>query len=320
MDWNLSSSDPGESVSDDNHDVGGVQHPPRLEKKRKGFLKPPVISNFVVLNANNPSDDEFGRRNQMRFEAEQCITRNIILTPLEQNAPRRYKRIALLLPCNKNQSDLPSNEWMFPVTTTCFTAYVLAMTKWPFLTGKFTIVTRDPSQIRLRYSKPLRHALKSIKFRSYDSSGREVMYEFYQQFSMFEPIHKDQHNKQERHWMAKVNLDSIKRSHFMWENGPEKGESFRPISLTVKPTPGRDYLILAFEFSESIFDLRFINTFLRVFVKKLIKPKKAKAQSEFPYLRFRHCTLLTLRSVTSRRIPIRSSEIEARSLEYNSYD
>lgn len=315
----MSSSDPGESASDDNHDVGGVRHPPKLEERRRGFLKPPVISNFVVLHANNPSDDESGRRNQMRFEAEQCITRNIILTPLEQNAPRRYKRIALLLPCDKNQSDLPSKEWISPVTMTCFTAYSLAMTKWPFLAGKFTIVSRDRSQIRLRYSKPWLPTLECVNFRSYDSSRREVKYDFCQQFPTLEPIHKGQH-KQERYRMARVNLNSIKRSHFMWENDPEKGKSFRPISLTVKPTPGRESLILAFEFSESIFDLRFINAFLRVFAKQLRKPKGTKARSEFHYLGFRHCTLLTLRLVTSRRIPIRSSEIEARSLEYNSYD
>lgn len=288
MDSELSISDPDETNSSVRHDRFGVPLRSTSGRKREGFLTPFKPTNFAVLHVNNPSDDEYGRRNRLRLETQRHITRNIILTPLEQNAPRRYKRIALVLPCKKDQdSNLPTKEWICPIEYACLSAYTLAMSKWPFLAGEFVIVGRDPAQIRLRYTKPWLRSPGTINFEAFDPPKREEN-ELYQQ-----SLYEDQ-NEEERNRMAKVNIYSIKRRHFMWQIDPKHGESFRPISLTIKPTLNRDHLILAFEFSESIFDLKFINTFLRMFAKKFIRPEASKAPGEFLCLGFCHCTLLTL--------------------------
>lgn len=230
--------------------------------------------------ADIPSDDEgviqrrIVRPGDASFSPRVPVIANIPLTPIEQNAPRRYERIAMIFPLDMAQWT-QSQEQFGHLLQNCLNAFFVPLARWPFLAGTFFPSSRRPELTRLLYHRvfqprahfhlvkfrhptkpPPRDRLKaSIEtYTALDNEGRVTWEE--ERVSLGDKF--------------RFSTDDIDEDCFRWQVDPadepsEDPPEFQPVSLCVSVENG--LLILGFEFSKLIFDMDSIRNFIEVFLK-----------------------------------------------------
>lgn len=256
--------------------------------------------------ANVPSDDESARpRRRSSRSSRGRIPRvaNIPLTPLEQNAPRRYKRIAMVFPLDMTQWTHPPRQFN-EILVLLLRAFFVPVARWPFLAGKFVRSTQTPSELRLRYPRVLdidhhKHLIQfqmppwlstEHKFHRAMSSNdkgkgkataadlgslrpikeapaRVYMY-FVKEHEKKELLEEERVAKKKESY--ELSIANVGMGRFNFQHDPGDHAGFHPVALCVSVED--DELILGFEFSELIFDLEFIRNFLHLFLKGTVDP------------------------------------------------
>ena len=120
------------------------------EKEKKKGLPP----HFRLSHPENPSDDEDGSLRALSRSQGKSTPEifNMPLTPLEQNAAPRYKRIALVLPWQQHFGLKAQKKQMTDTFKKCRDAFTAAISEWPFLAGAVRLSSKDPPRVRLRYT------------------------------------------------------------------------------------------------------------------------------------------------------------------------
>ncbi|CAM1508127.1 Fc.00g049750.m01.CDS01 [Cosmosporella sp. VM-42] len=181
-------------------------------------------------------------------------TWNLPLTTIEQNAPRQRRRIAMLM---RYTTAEPGPTAMFlqklhlqETQTAVKKAFFRTLEHWPFLRGTFRQREKEPNLLILQYPERLRPWEQEALFLGIQNLGAAD--------------HEDNLMvsgcSRELKSLLDIPLHKTKRFPFLEQ---KDDKPFSPISLGLDII--QDVLVLAFEFSEVIFDLGFIENFLNRF-------------------------------------------------------
>ncbi|KPM34634.1 hypothetical protein AK830_g11936 [Neonectria ditissima] len=213
------SSDSSSPFSPD-EDLPQLNRPARLDP-RAGVL------------ANCPRPNENG----LEFTLE--------LSSLEQSAPRRYIRMALVLPWNQQDGILQGQ--LDEVHRTVCDALAKTIQHWPFLGGVFRPSTEDSSMLMLKYP---RHMSQQLLTRLVEIQG---------------PVPGELVC---RNGDYNLSMKNFGRDRFVWDADPEDEDPtrvwFPPVTIKISFVDGT--VVLGFAFSENIFDGEFIKNFFAQFV------------------------------------------------------
>ncbi|KAI5461466.1 hypothetical protein BGZ63DRAFT_236496 [Mariannaea sp. PMI_226] len=167
----------------------------------------------------------------------------IRLTPIEQRAPRRDIRIAMILSFTRlvAHGDIQLGEVHKQVAE----AFSQALQHWPWLTGRFLPCIEDSSQVMLSYSRRQEQA------------------------HVAERIEKGNVNDDldpERNTSCQMDLAKVRKSLFVCKHDSQgSGEETFPV--TVKTSIIDNALVLGFSFSQRMFDRYSIQNFFCKFLE-----------------------------------------------------
>lgn len=177
-----------------------------------------------------------------RTSAADILGLTLELSPLEQSAPRRYIRIAMMLPWTQHESFLRMQ--LQEVHKFVGEAFFKTLQNWPFLGGCFCPSNQDPTKLKLRYPEAL--------------DQRELA----RLVQIQEPTEKDAIFRGN---FYRLPMKSFGKERFVWEDDPEHGDWFPPV--TVKISFVDSAIVLGFAFSEVIFDGEFLQNFFTQFTR-----------------------------------------------------
>ncbi|KAF7544031.1 hypothetical protein G7Z17_g10277 [Cylindrodendrum hubeiense] len=190
----------------------------------------------------DPRLDELPVIESRRTSAEDILNLTLELSPLEQSAPRRYIRIAMALPWAQHDNFLSMQ--LEEVRKFIGEAFFKTLQHWPFLGGCFYPSTRDASKLKLRYPENLdrRELTRLVRIQAPDESNTIIRGNLY-----------------------RLEMETFGKERFVWEDDPEYGDWFPPV--TVKISFVDSVIVLGFAFSEVIFDGEFLQNFFRQFTR-----------------------------------------------------
>ncbi|KAL6402195.1 trichothecene 3-o-acetyltransferase [Ilyonectria robusta] len=225
-----------------------------------------------------------------RTSAGDVLGLTLELSPLEQSAPRRYIRIAMMLPWTQHESFLGMQ--LREVHKFVGEAFYKTLQNWPFLGGCFCPSNRDPTKLQLRYPETLDQRELARLVRIQEPAEKDAIF---------------------RGNFYRLPMKNFGKERFVWENDPGHGDWFPPV--TVKISFVDSAIVLGFAFSEVIFDGEFLQNFFTQFTRNThdVDGKSFRDVELFPF--YDWSSGLLERQTPRRRLRCQVLTIESRTIQ-----